>query len=57
MIIDTGEPLLTHTSRWSPKCMGFQGLWVRRGYAKNRLKKSQKNLKKYEKKEMILKTI
>ena len=31
---DTVEPFLTHTPRWSPKCMGYQGLWVRRGMPK-----------------------
>ena len=42
---DTVEPLLTHTPRWSPKCMGYQGLWVRRGM----LKIDSKNPKKIPK--------
>ena len=57
-VTNTGEPLLTHTSRWSPKCMGFQGLWVRRGMLKIDSKNHKKNHKKYGKKsEVYLKTI
>ena len=50
LVNDTVEPLITHTPRWSPKCMGFQGLWVWRGMLKIDSKKSPKNPKKSGKK-------
>ena len=45
----TVEPLLTHTPRWSPKSMGYQGLWVRRGMLKIDSNNSQKNTKNVKK--------
>ena len=47
--IGTVKPLLTHTPRWSPKCMGFPGLWGRRGMLKIDSKNHKKIIKNTEK--------
>jgi hypothetical protein len=46
----TVEPLVTHTSRWTPQAMGYEGLWVGRGMLKMGSKNHQKivkNCRKY----------
>ena len=41
--------LLTHTHRWTVQSMGFEGLWVLRGWLKIEFKKSQKKSEKIRK--------
>jgi hypothetical protein len=41
-VVCTVKPLVTHTSRWTPQAIGYEGLWVGRGI----LKMGSKNYKK-----------
>ena len=45
LALATVEPLLTHTHWWTAQAMGYEGLWVKRGMAKNGLQ-IRKNRKK-----------
>ncbi|KAH9484772.1 hypothetical protein JR316_0001674 [Psilocybe cubensis] len=49
VFIDTVEPLLTHTSRWTAQGMGYQGLWVSGGMLKTGLKIREKIVKNTQK--------
>jgi len=52
-MLDTVEPLITHTPRWMAELMGYEGLWPLRGVPKIDLKIHQNNYGNYECRDLI----